>query len=216
VRCLESPDAADWILNNPEINVATLKDKEVSQWPFEDELFDLIIFWHVLEHLPSPITSLSEAFRCLTPGGAVYISTPNITSWQARMNLTGWFHLDVPRHLHHFSKNGLISILNRTGFTPGKCLAGDKLQNLFGWLQSIANLFTPRHLNAIYRLIQGGQPLGKIDYNSLIIQVLTSWIWIPAGSIGFLIETLLGNFGTITFLAHKQGESYNKTNNHCV
>jgi len=214
VRCLESESAAEWILNNPDIPVSTLLDTEESAWPFEDQVFDLVIFWHVLEHLPDPVTSLKEAFRCLAPGGSLYVSMPNISSLQARMHPATWFHLDVPRHLHHFSEQGLTSALTGTGFTAVRKTPGDRMQNLFGWLQSIANLFTPRHINAIYRLLQGGEPLRHIDPVSLLIQLLTSWISLPLGLLGFFIEELLRNYGTITVQAEKTAfstEQYNTT-----
>lgn len=208
VRCLESASAAEWILDNPDVPVSTLSDTEESAWPFEDQAFDLVIFWHVLEHLPDPATSLKETYRCLAPGGSVYISIPDISSLQARMHPATWFHLDVPRHLYHFSEKGLKSALTRTGFTAVRNMAGDRMQNLFGWLQSTANLFTPRHINAIYRLIQGGAPLRNIDPVSLFIQLLTSWIWIPAGLAGFVIEELSGSYGTITVHALKPNTAY--------
>jgi 2-polyprenyl-3-methyl-5-hydroxy-6-metoxy-1,4-benzoquinol methylase len=207
VFCLESAEAADWILDNPDITVLTLPDRQTSRWPFAEEFFQLIIFWHVLEHLSDPTGSLKQAYCCLAPGGTLCISVPNISSLQARLGLTTWFHLDVPRHLFHFSRPGLVSLLEKQGYQIIKVTTGDRMQNFFGWLQSIANLFTPRHINSFYRLLQGGKPLRSVNRISLLIQLITSWIWIPLGILGFLIEEISKTYGTITVYAKKPDQT---------
>jgi SAM-dependent methyltransferase len=207
VFCLESARAADWILDNPDITVVSLSDSQTGCWPFAEDFFQLIIFWHVLEHLPDPAGSLEQASRCLAPGGTLCVSVPNVSSLQARLGLTTWFHLDVPRHLFHFSRTGLVSILEKQGFQIIKVIPGDRMQNIFGWLQSMANLFTPGHINSFYRLLQGGEPLHSVNKISLFIQLITSWIWIPLGMLGFLIEEISETYGTITVYARKPDQT---------
>jgi 2-polyprenyl-3-methyl-5-hydroxy-6-metoxy-1,4-benzoquinol methylase len=204
VYCLESTTAADWILTNQDIKVMTINEGDEGCWPFEPEFFQLIIYWHVLEHLADPIGSLKQATRCLTPGGTLCISVPNVTSLQARLHLPTWFHLDVPRHLYHFSKSGIISLLEKHGYQITQVKAGDRSQNLFGWLQSIANLFMPKSTNAFFRLLQGGKPLRSANKCAVLIQILTAWIWIPLGISGFILEEICKNYGTITIYAKKR------------
>ena len=38
--------------------------------------YDLIICYHVLEHINKDLKAMSELFRILKPGGKVYIQTP--------------------------------------------------------------------------------------------------------------------------------------------
>jgi len=204
VYCLESAGAADWILNNNEIKVYTINEEGEPDWPFEPDFFQLIIFWHVLEHLPDPIESIKQATRCLNSGGTLCISVPNASSLQARLNLPTWFHLDVPRHLYHFSRQGLISLLKQNNYQIIAVRAGDRLQNLFGWMQSIANLFTPKSTNAFFRLLQGGKPLNSVNKQALLVQILTIWLWVPLGLLGFFIEEISKNYGTITIYAKKR------------
>lgn len=213
VHCLESADAADWILDNQEVQVTTLSDQQEQLWPFPGNFFQLIIFWHVLEHLPSPAANLQQAYNCLEPGGTLCVSVPNITSLQAKMNQPTWFHLDVPRHLIHFSQDGLVTLMEKQGFEIVRIAAGDRMQNLFGWLQSIANLLTPRHCNSFYRLIQGGKPLRGAHLPSLMLQLLTSWIWIPFGVLGFIVEEISQSYGTVTVYAKKSATSINYKEN---
>lgn len=78
--------------------------------------FDVICFWHVLEHLPEPQRVLARVRDLLSPGGLVFISLPNLESMQARLFRRFWYGFDdVPRHLHHFSPRSLQRILSAAG-----------------------------------------------------------------------------------------------------
>jgi SAM-dependent methyltransferase len=77
--------------------------------------FDVVTMWHVLEHLPHPSAALDRAADLLRPGGRIVISVPNIDSLQARFGGEQWFHLDLPRHLFHFSPRSLSAIVERAG-----------------------------------------------------------------------------------------------------
>jgi 2-polyprenyl-3-methyl-5-hydroxy-6-metoxy-1,4-benzoquinol methylase len=46
--------------------------------------YDLIVFSHVLEHLPEPQRVLKRFVQHLQPGGAVVIAVPNVMFWRQR------------------------------------------------------------------------------------------------------------------------------------
>lgn len=50
--------------------------------PFEDETFDVVFFWSVIEHVESHEKSIREIARVLKPGGVVAINGPNRLSPQ--------------------------------------------------------------------------------------------------------------------------------------
>lgn len=84
---------------------------------FESETtFALISMHHVLEHLPDPVGGLRRCRQLLEVEGQLIISVPNIDSFEARMFGRRWIGLDIPRHLTHFSRSTLISLLERSGF----------------------------------------------------------------------------------------------------
>jgi len=45
--------------------------------PFDDEMFDIVIANHVIEHMPDQTKHISEVMRVLKPGGYLYLATPN-------------------------------------------------------------------------------------------------------------------------------------------
>lgn len=82
--------------------------------PFQGA-FDAITMWHVVEHLPDPMAAVTRAASLLGSGGRLVISVPNVDSLQARLGGEHWFHLDLPRHLFHFSPRSLSALVERAG-----------------------------------------------------------------------------------------------------
>lgn len=82
--------------------------------------FDAIVFWESLEHVTSPQKYLSKAHQLLKPKGYILIEYPRFDSLEARLFGKFWFHLDLPRHLFHFTRPGLTYLLNKNGFTIQK------------------------------------------------------------------------------------------------
>ena len=78
--------------------------------------FAVVTMWHVLEHLSNPAESLERAHELLAPGGRLIVSVPNNASWQARAGGDDWLHLDIPRHIYHFTPRSLSLIIERAGF----------------------------------------------------------------------------------------------------
>jgi len=82
---------------------------------FPDGHFDLVVLWHVLEHLPEPRATLAEVRRVLRPAGVAVIGVPNAASLQARLFGRYWAAYDVPWHLTHFTPGTLGRLLEQTG-----------------------------------------------------------------------------------------------------
>ncbi len=106
---------------------------------FADQEFDVVILWHVLEHLSNISSTLAAVERILKPGGLIVIAVPNIESWQAQFARYHWFHLDLPRHYVHFSEAWLRSKMGQLGFRVCEVNHFSLEQNPYGWIQSILN-----------------------------------------------------------------------------
>lgn len=83
--------------------------------------FDTIALWHVLEHLPDPVSSLKEFNARLNQGGYLFLALPNFNSFDAKYYQDSWAAYDVPRHLWHFSATGITQLCNQSGFELVEC-----------------------------------------------------------------------------------------------
>ena len=97
---------------------------------------DLVIMFHVLEHLADPLAELRAVARRLRPGGALVLGLPNIASWQARLSGRHWMHLDVPRHLCHFTPDSIERALAVSGYRMTRIDFRSYEHDPFGWVQS--------------------------------------------------------------------------------
>jgi SAM-dependent methyltransferase len=71
----------------------------------EQESFDCITLWHVLEHFQDPFSYVLEISRLLKPGGICIAAMPNCLSYDAIHYGPYWAAYDVPRHLWHFNRD---------------------------------------------------------------------------------------------------------------
>ncbi|MER3328395.1 MAG: class I SAM-dependent methyltransferase [Candidatus Kapaibacterium sp.] len=86
-----------------------------------DNSFDIILCYHVLEHIPDDKKAMSELYRVLKPGGFCYIQTPfkdgdiyedsSVTTSVDRL-----LHFGQKDHLRIYSAQGLKSRLEENGF----------------------------------------------------------------------------------------------------
>jgi SAM-dependent methyltransferase len=83
---------------------------------WQDNSFDVITLWDVLEHLPSPRTALTKIRKLLTDAGWLILSVPNASSIDARLFGPYWIGLDPPRHMSAFTLAGLKRLLTETDF----------------------------------------------------------------------------------------------------
>jgi 2-polyprenyl-3-methyl-5-hydroxy-6-metoxy-1,4-benzoquinol methylase len=83
---------------------------------FQNNYFDIITMWDVLEHFHNPLDTLIEANRILKPGGIVVIRVPNHHSIDSRLFGRYWAGYDAPRHLYVFNNKTITSILSKSKF----------------------------------------------------------------------------------------------------
>jgi len=79
----------------------------------DENSFDLISMWHVLEHVPNLEEQIKELKRLLKPNGTILIAVPNFNSYDAKQYGTFWAAYDVPRHLWHFSKTAIRMLFEK-------------------------------------------------------------------------------------------------------
>lgn len=161
---------------------------------FPSSHFRVVILRHVLEHLRDPLATLREVRRIVRPDGGVVIAVPNIASWQARLSRDAWFHLDLPRHLFHFTPSTLTRALEQTGFRVVRVSHFAHEQNPYGWLQSAFNRAGGRW-RALYYQIRARGSAHAQPPNPFVIALGSALL--PAGLALATAESLLGAGGAI-------------------
>jgi len=76
---------------------------------FQDQRFDAITFWAVLEHLFEPGKFLQKAASILKPGGVCFVLVPNLDSLAVRLLKTKYRYI-YPQHLNYFTRTTLCRL----------------------------------------------------------------------------------------------------------
>jgi 2-polyprenyl-3-methyl-5-hydroxy-6-metoxy-1,4-benzoquinol methylase len=97
-------------------------DHPVKIYDFEDNSFDVITLWHVLEHVHDLHETLAQLNTLLTESGLIVIAVPNHLSHDAIHYNSSWAAYDVPRHLYHFNPASLQKLLRLHGLKIVKVL----------------------------------------------------------------------------------------------
>lgn len=81
--------------------------------PFENESFDTVVLWEVIEHIPknTELQMFAEVFRVLKKGGVFYLSTPNRSALSNIFDPAWW----LIGH-RHYSKNDLRQFGEKNNF----------------------------------------------------------------------------------------------------
>ncbi len=107
-----NPDAVE-VCRKGGFNVFNGKLQEAR---FEDNFFDAVIMWHVIEHLGSPRDTLLEVRRILKSGGNVFIYSPNFESYLSGFFGKYWSGLHLPFHFYFYTEATFHRLAEETGF----------------------------------------------------------------------------------------------------
>ena len=80
-----------------------------------DVKFNIITFWHVLEHIYNIDTVIEKAKNLLAKNGKILIALPNNESYDAHEYKEYWAAFDVPRHLYHFNQKSFSYFMKEHG-----------------------------------------------------------------------------------------------------
>jgi 2-polyprenyl-3-methyl-5-hydroxy-6-metoxy-1,4-benzoquinol methylase len=104
-----------------------------------EKAYDVVVLSHILEHSVNPKVMIAHVARILKPGGQIWISCPNIESWQRDIFARYWINWHVPFHITFYSDRTLKSLLDSAGFkvikikfiTPALWIAQSIIATLF-------------------------------------------------------------------------------------
>lgn len=96
----------------PSSDAAFVRHRQLHVIPKEPE-FDLILAYHVLEHLPRPLETMRELAQCLRPDGYFLVSVPRIDTLGVHRQVDYCLH---PRHhIVGFTEACLRGLLAQAG-----------------------------------------------------------------------------------------------------
>jgi SAM-dependent methyltransferase len=87
---------------------------------FPDEVFQVVIAKHVVEHLSDPECAIAEISRVLVPGGLLLLATPNTASIARSAKKSGWIGYQDPTHISLWSPDKWINSLRINHLKPRK------------------------------------------------------------------------------------------------
>ena len=173
---------------------------------FPENSFDVVVMWHVLEHISDPRPMVAEVARILRPGGIFLVAVPNFGSPEARLTKSGWFHLDCPRHLSHHTRESLSLILDKAGLQPKWISALAPEYDNFSFVQSLLNWFGVQP-NLLYNWLRGQSAKvidGKKNTGSALATILLTPVLAVISLPATLLLALLGRGATLTITAVKK------------
>jgi SAM-dependent methyltransferase len=118
--------------------------------------FDVVTFYHVLEHLERPDRYLRKAAELLRAGGFLVVEVPNFASPGFRVLKSRNFCLDYPNHLVFFTPSSLRCLLERSGFSIVGLSHFSLEYSPFTTLQNLLNLL-PGEPSRLYRSFMGNE-----------------------------------------------------------
>ena len=139
-------------------------DFEEIQLPKND--FDVITFWHVLEHLKFPRRVIKKTRDLLTEGGQVYIELPNLDSFTWKFFGDDYSLLRIPEHTFYFSSRSLKILLERNGF---------RIKGV-SYPMKLNSTFSASFINAALKKIKSEDFLSLLYYLSLPFSFAWSFI----------------------------------------
>ena len=104
--------------NVPQGNFVLLPAENLHAFP--ENIFQVVIAKHVVEHLPNPEIAISEISRVLTPGGLLLLATPNIDSLARPVKKEEWIGYQDPTHISLWSPAKWLQQLRSYHLNPRK------------------------------------------------------------------------------------------------
>lgn len=111
--------------------------------------FFVVSQFDTIEHILNPWQMLKKAVTLIAPGGFLVITTPDITSFSARLMGKLWFHLK-DEHYYYFSPDILAKLLEKEGLTVSKCLPQKRPLTL-AYIENHLRIYPIPLLSAIFK-----------------------------------------------------------------
>ena len=108
-----NPDSV--AIANKRLGSAAVKTGTLEDAGFSAASFDVVVMADVLEHVNDPVVTLRLVHALLRPGGLLFLATPSLASWSARLMGSHWMEYKV-EHLFYFNPQTIRLALEKADF----------------------------------------------------------------------------------------------------
>jgi ubiquinone/menaquinone biosynthesis C-methylase UbiE len=112
----------------------------ISQLPFSDKSFDVVLCTEVLEHLVNDCDAVAELVRVLKPNGNIVISVPRYWPERVCWFLSKEYHNMAHGHLRIYKRLQLIALLERHNLRLWREHYAHSLHTPYWWLKCLAGI----------------------------------------------------------------------------
>jgi 2-polyprenyl-3-methyl-5-hydroxy-6-metoxy-1,4-benzoquinol methylase len=148
-----------------------------------DDLFDVIVMNHLLEHVADPVALLNAARKRLRSGGVLHVAVPNVGSWEAAW--PGWNSYER-YHLLYFTPDTLQIAAQKAGFD---ILSVVTHESFSGWFLALFRTLRRQ------RLPHHSSMAHQSKRTSVVIEALYRLAMIGAGALTLPMRRLQGALG---------------------
>ncbi|WP_291959752.1 class I SAM-dependent methyltransferase [Maribacter sp.] len=135
----------------------------------QNQKFEVITLWHVLEHLPNLEDQIKNIKSLLKKNGTLIIAVPNYKSYDAQYYKEFWAAYDTPRHLWHFSQTAMKKLFQNENMFVEKTLPMYFDSYYVSLLSEKYKNGSSNYFNAFYRgFISNWKAKSSNEYSSLI------------------------------------------------
>ena len=113
---------------------------------YNDQSFDCVTMWDVLEHVPDPTSHMLNVNKVLKPGGLVVIGTPDLSHVMFKIKKENWRHLKPWEHIYYFRDSSIKRLFEKTGFT----LVNPPSQGIPGLKSLLSRTIKPNDVRIYY------------------------------------------------------------------
>jgi len=106
--------------------------------------FDIVTAFEIIEHELDPVEALNDINHVLKPHGLLVVSVPNSQMVISRIMGKYWFGYRDKEHLFHFTKESLLLLLKKAGFTQIKIMNDSPRPYLFTYYLERFNYYLLR------------------------------------------------------------------------
>ena len=101
---------------NAEFNAIEETNFLTNRETWKNKKYDIIVLWHVLEHVHNPFFLIQLLKKRLNKKGKIFVAIPNFKSFDSKYYGKYWAGYDTPRHLWHFSRKSIHLIAKKYNF----------------------------------------------------------------------------------------------------